>query len=321
MLVLFKSKKTDDDLYSTLPDVLSSSDALPFPDGVPGQRGRKKSEMSALWLNHQGLEQRSVTTARTTDKHEYASLRKENQRLRTRLSVAEERIKVLETLCKQNQIDIPAQVTKRAKDTASVSSIASTVVIGSSSTSKIDNLSKSNTAKVKSFVKRSNSLSLDNTPASTPTSSPPRSDDSNRELRVRFLMDEVQNHNGVINYTKSRSRAHTTSSYLDETLEGDMGHEIPKISRITNASTFDLNPSPFRSCIESLVSSKKRTERGRKLSISSYDDVYSPPKEYVRSVITGVRSCIKESSYQGRNDTFNHFSNSRITGKIDRAEI
>jgi len=307
MLLLFRSKKADDDMYSTLPDAISLSDSL-FP--VPGQRGRQKNEMSALWLNRQ-IEQRPVS-------NEYASLIKENQRLRTRLSTAEERIKVLETLCKQNHIDIPIHVTKRNKDSASVSSIASTVVVGSSSTPKINNLSKSETAraKAKDVMKRSKSFSHDKTPPCTP----PRIDDHSKDVKVRFLLDEDKKGQNGSNLSKSRSWGQPKPfQSSDDMLECDIRYGIPKISRITDSSTFDTdgNSYPFRACMQSFVSSKNRAERGRTLSISSYDDVYSPSKVHNRSVEMGARSILKNSSYQGRNESFRNLSTSRL----DRAEI
>jgi hypothetical protein len=316
MLLLFRSKKADDDMYSTLPDAISLSDSL-FP--VPGQRGRQKNEMSALWLNRQ-IEQRPVATSSISNSNEYALLRKENQRLRLRLSTAEERIKVLETLCKQNHIDIPIHVTKRNKDSASVSSIASTVVVGSSSTPKINNLSKSETARVKAkdVMKRSKSFSHDKTPPCTP----PRIDDHSKDVKVRFLLDEDKKGQNGNNLSKSRSWGQPKPfQSSDDMLECDIRYGIPKISRITDSSTFDIEPDgnsfPFRACMQSFVSSKNRAERGRTLSISSYDDVYSPSKVHNRSVEMGARSILKNSSYQGRNESFRNLSTSRL----DRAEI
>jgi len=318
-------------MYSNLSDALSSSDALEFPNGVPGQRGKQKSEIGTLWLNHQ-IEQRSIITKPTMNNNEYTSLRKENQRLRSRLFSAEERIKTLESLLRQNRIDIPAQETKRNRDSGSVSSIASTVVVSSSSTPKISNLSKSETMKSKATAKRSQSFSHDSTPATTPPSTPPRLDDDKREVKVRFLLDGNDKYPIGKSNLNTRSRVAQTSqarsSYSDDTGESSIDlPDIPKLSRITSLSIFDIavesNESPFRSCMRSFITPKNRIEKSRSLSISSYDDVFSSSKVQDKSLKARGSSSLKKSSYQGSDYSYSSSGNYniRINGNIDRAEI
>ena len=199
-------------------------------------------------------------------------------------------------------------------------------MVSSSSTPKVNNLSKSEALKSKSTEKRLQSFSQDITPTSTPPSTPPR------ELKVRFLIDEDDN-NHHLDSARSKNlslkkASKSKSSHSDDMLESSFDHDIPKLSRKTSSSTFDFeglsdvgNASPFRSCIQSFISSKNKTQRGRKLSISSYDDVYSSSKVDHRSVVPGTRGNLKESSYQRRNDSYSDAYNSRINGNIDRAEI
>ena len=320
MLLLFRNKKADDDLYSTLPDVISSSEANSFPDGVPGQRGRQRDEFSALWLNFQ-TEQRPVATSQSsTTKEDSTWLRKENQRLRKRLSAAEEKARLLEKICKQNQIDIPDQVTQHSKDAESVSSIATTVVVGTSSLQKINNVSMSNTD-TKVVVRRSKSFSSINLPTSSPPSTPPRESDHMSEVRVRTLTDDY--HPALHRNSKTRGHIKQTqisASNLDSIFEHEIDHEIPKISRVADVSAFDLyndgEASSFRSCVRSFISPKNKIDRDRNLSISSYDDI---SRVHDRIVVAQVH-CLKDTIHQGLPDFHRNVPSVRRT-RIDRAEI
>jgi len=186
----------------------------------------------------------------------------------------------------------------------------------------MSNMSKSNTLGPMGIMKRSKSLSYNNTtPTSTPPSSPPRDGHHTGEVRVRFMLDEDKRHPAKMKNTILRSRVKQKEGSfpnLDPMVEGDIDHEIPTITRVAHSSSlFDLennenNMSTFRSCVRSFVSSKNKSPRGRKLSISSFDDIYSPTKIQNSIVIAGVRT-FEDSFHQG------HYFH-RSTG-IDRAEI